>query len=230
MSARHSFLAILAILLVQRVAAGHSSLESTLSFWVRPTGIDAQIYMSRGSAAVLLEKQRENLTIVRENFAEFQQRLAANGPALLVLTDQGQTALAPDASAASITDEDDICYRLHYPLPKALPGSLTIHGNYLARMEDGHVGSIYVLNATDDQLGQGEIGADSPDFEVQLPAVSGIHVEPHVASAAAAGSTSESPRSSRLGLWAALGAGFLFIVSVAWRGIARGNASRKASS
>ena len=208
--ARNSLLAILAVMLGQSVANAHSSLESTLSFWVRPTGIDVQIYMSRGSAAVLLEKEGEHITIVRENFSTFENRLAGYGPALLSLTGGDGATLKVESSAALLTDEDDICYRLHYPLPGGLPGLLNIHGNYLGKMEDGHVGSVYVLNASNDQLGQGDIRADAADFEVDIPAI-----------AAAAPLNRELPHNSHWSLWAVLGGGLVVIAAVAWQGLAR---------
>ena len=111
-------------------------------------------------------------------------------------------------------DEDDVCYRLHYLLPKMLPGPLDIHGNYLHKMDEGHVGKIYVLNAGGDQLGQGEFSADAPDFEVQLPAVAGVPDKPPAAAdIALAPSIIAVPSGTRWNLWAMLGGSALAIVA-----------------
>lgn len=231
MPARLFLLATVAVLLGQHVAVAHSSLESTLSFWARPTGIDVQIYMSRGSAAVLLETPGEHITILRDNFPTFEQRLATAGPALLSLAAADGTTLTAEASTASITDEDDICYRLHYPLPKVMPGmpgSLTIHGNYLEKMDAGHVGSIYVLSATSEPLAQGEIRADSPDFQSPLPAVSAPVAEPRpVAQPARAPSTNAPHGEARWALWATLACGALLIAIAAMRAFIRQNVNLK---
>jgi hypothetical protein len=231
MAARRFILATLLLLFGQCIASAHNSLESTLGFWVRTTGIDVRIFMSRDAASILLQKGGEQVSIVRDNFPEFEDRLAANGRSLLTLTAGDGTTLKADASAASITDEDDICYDLHYPLPKALPASLTIRGNYFDRMEVGHVGSIYMSNATGDQIGQGEISAESPDFEVHLPAVSASLVQPHsAADSPASRSSNESSHYIRWGLWAMLGGCVVVIAIAALRSIARQNVVRKTGS
>jgi len=165
---------------------------------------------------------------MRDNFPEFENRLAAGGPSLLSVTTGAGTPLPAESSSASITDEDDICFRLHYPLPAVLPGPLAIHGNYLRKMDDGHVGKIFVLNADSDQLGQGDFGAEFPDFEVRLPAVTGAPPKPTAAAdTAPAPSTGAAPGGVRWGLWAMLGGSALAIVIVAGRGIARQNAERQ---
>lgn len=225
-SAQHLFSAALLLLFAQRAATAHSSLESTASIWVRSTGIEVQLYMSRASAAVLLEKDGEHITIVRDNFPTFERRLAANGPTLLALTASDGAALQADAAAASLTDEDDICYNLHYPLPGVLPGPLRIRTTYLHKLDEGHLVNIYVLNAANDQLGQGDISAETPDFEVHLPALVGVTPKSPPA-AATAPSIGESTQGSRWGLWAMLGGSALVIAIVAVRGIAVQNAARK---
>ena len=226
-AAKHFFRAALILLLAPHAAAAHDSLESDLSVWVRATGIDVQIYMSRVSAAMSLEKDGEHLLIMRDNFPAFEKRLAANGPALLSVTTGAGTTLKADASTASITDEDDICFRLHYPLPGVLPGPLVIHGNYLSKMEEGHVGKIYVLNTGGDQLGQGDFSAESPDFEAHLPAIAGAPPPPRpAADTAPASSTAPSAQDSHWGLWAMLIGSALIIASVAVRELARQKAER----
>jgi hypothetical protein len=234
MPARIFLFATVALLLGQHVAVAHSSLESTLSFWTRPTGIDVQIYMSRGSAAVLLEEPGEHITILRDNFPTFEQRLATAGPTLLSLTTADGSTLTAEASTASITDEDDICYRLHYPLPKVVPGtpgSLTIHGNYLEKMDAGHVGSIYVLSAANEPLAQGEIRADSPDFQSPLPAVAApVAQPPPAAQPAPAPSTNAPHGEARWVLWAALACSALLITIAAMRAFIRQNANLKTKS
>ena len=226
--AKQLFLAALVLLLAPRAAAAHDSLESDLSVWVRATGIDVQIYMARVSAAEFLEKDGEHLTIMRDNFSEFEKRLAASAPALLSVTAGAGAALQAESSTAEITDEDDICFRLHYPLPAVLPGPLAIHGNYLRKMDEGHVGKIYVLNANGDQLGQDDFSAEYPDFEVRLPAIAVAPAKPPTAvNTAPTPSIGEAPSGTRWSLWAMLGGGAVVMVLVAWRGIARQNAERK---
>ena len=223
------FLMVAVILLAgQRVAGAHDSLESTLSFWVRTTGIDVRIFISRGNASTLIEKAGEHVDLMRDNFSAYQERLAASGSGLLSLTAGDGSMLKADASSASITDEDDICYTLHYPLPKVLPGSLNIHGNYLDKMDAGHVGSIYMLNGTGDQIAQGDLRVESPDFDANLPAVTAAVGKPQPAArTAAAPATGESEKDPRWGLWTIFGGGVMLIAIIALRGIARRNAGRK---
>jgi hypothetical protein len=221
--AQHPALASVALLFFAGIASAHQSLESTDSFWVRPTGIEAEIYMSRGAADLLVAREGEMVTIVRDNFGVFQARLAAVGPSLLSVAGEDGATLVADASKASMTDEDDICFSLHYPLPKGALTALKIHGNYLDRMDVGHIGSIYVLNATDDLLGSGEIRADSPDFEVHLQAVSdkgrgtaALPAAPSVQPVAMA-----QARTRPWGIWCAAGGALLVIAVLGWRAMAR---------
>jgi hypothetical protein len=226
--AGHFFLATLILLLGQRIAGAHDSMETTLSFWVRATGIDVRIFISRGNASMLIEKAGEHVDLMRDSFSTYQERLAVSGSGLLSLTAGDGSELKADASSASITDEDDVCYTLHYPLPKVLPGSLNIHGNYLDKMDAAHVGSIYMQNATGDQIAQGEIRADSPDFEAQLPAVAAAPAKPQPATVAVpAPITSQSPRQSHWGLWTIIGGGVLVVAIIAARGIAMKAVDRK---
>jgi hypothetical protein len=221
--ARRLVLASMLLPLIQRTAAAHGSLESTLSFFVRSTGIDVQIYMSRGSAGALLDKKPgEQVVILRENFPDFQQRLANSGSGLMTITAADGTALKVESSVASITDEDDICYRLHYPLPTALPGLVTIHGNYLDKLEDGHVGGVYVLNAAGDQLGQGDIRSDSPDFVVQVPAVAAATTTPPpIASTLPVGSLNEPRHVSTRDFWIVTACGAVALAIIVWTGFFR---------
>jgi hypothetical protein len=101
---------------------------------------------------------------------------------------------------------------------------------YLRKMDEGHVGKIYVLNANGDQLGQDDFSAESPDFEVRLPAIAGAPAKPPAAvDTAPTPSTGEAPSSTHWGLWAMFGGSILVIALVAWRGIARQNVERKTS-
>jgi hypothetical protein len=109
-----------------------------------------------------------------------------------------------------------------------LPGSLNVHGNYLAKMDDGHVGSIHVLNAANDQIGDGEVSADSPDFEVRLPAISGTLSNGPPAVAAAA-PIQKSTGETKWRLWAMFGGCALVILTLILRGRARQIAEHKSS-
>jgi hypothetical protein len=216
-AARNIMLAAVILLVGARGAAAHISLESTDSLWIRPTGIDVRIYMSRGSADAVIAADGEVVTIVRDNFEDFQKRLSAAGPGLLMLTNGDGTKLKADSSMALLTEDNDICFELHFPLPRELPGLLRLHANYLSKMDEGHVGDIHVLNATDDQLAQGEIRVETPDYEVQLPAVAGVQVTAPASRAVIAAAPAPA-EGSHGGTWIALGGALLVFGGVAiWR-------------
>jgi hypothetical protein len=196
--------------------------QSTLDFVVRPTGIDVQMYLACDSADILVANENERVAIDRDNFGDYESRLATIAPTLLLVTQADGTVLTADASSATFTDEGDTCFHLHYPLPAVLPGALAIHGNYLSKMDLDHNGEISVLNAAGEQLGQGTIRDESPDYRVQLPAV-GAPRQPATVAAAAAPSSSDF----HWGLWAVLGGTVLVISVIALRAMAKANVEGK---
>ena len=110
------------VLAAGRTALGHGSLDSNVSGTLRPTGLDLQLYLSRYSAALLIEQPGAPLTITRATFPAAEARLAAAAPSFVAVTaggggDAPGGTLAADASAVTLTDEDDVCLRLHYPAP-----------------------------------------------------------------------------------------------------------------
>lgn len=218
-------LAAILIMATAHPAAAHISLESTDSLWIRPTGIDVRIYMSRGSADAVIAAPGETVTIVRDNFPAFQPRLAAAGPGLLLLTTADGKTLMADAASAALTDDDDICYQLHYPLPRTLPGELTLHARYLDKMDEGHVGDIHILNATDDQLALGEVRAETPDFAFKIPAVAATAPPAPATDASPAPTIPKLDPGTSWGPWGFLGGVILVVVILGL--LNRGGRARK---
>jgi hypothetical protein len=234
---RHLLLVFLVAGLAPCSAGAHDIGASNATFLVRATGIDVELYMSLGSGALLIADNGEQIVIKPATFPDFSQRLQAVAPALFDLTAGDGTTLEPDSFSVSLTEQNDACYDLHYPLPAAMPGTLTIHAAYMERMAPGHVGSIYVMNTAGDRFGSGEVTADSMDVQAHLPAALALQEQPPAgpaqavsAPAAAPGpSSGESRQSAPWFLWVLLGGSALLIAAAALRGAARQSAERKAS-
>jgi hypothetical protein len=214
------------VLAAGRTALGHGSLDSNVSGTLRPTGLDLQLYLSRYSAALLIEQPGAPLTITRATFPAVEARLAAAAPSFVAVTaggggDAPGGTLAADASAVTLTDEDDVCLRLHYPAPAG--GRLGVRGGYLKKMDDGHVGMVALLDAQGNVLGQGEIAADAPEFDVFLPAAQAatrpvaaappVPIPPRQESAVHGG---------RRGMWwIAMAGGLAVLLAAVWAALSR---------
>jgi hypothetical protein len=108
-----------------------------------------------------------------------------------------------------------------------MPGVLKIHADYLDKMVDTHIGTIYVMNNVGDQFGWGTVTPDSEDLQVRLPAVADLIRTNAPASVVAPPPTAESGRGTRWALWGLLGAGALIAAAAASRAIAGQREQRK---
>jgi hypothetical protein len=229
---RSTFLvAAFALLLAQCHAWAHDIGSSNATFLVRGTGIDVELYMGLNAADLLIANNGEQVVITPDTFDNFSDRLKAVAPLLYTLTAADGTVLAPDSYTASISDQSDVRFDMHYPLPAKMPGILKIHAAYIDAMVDTHLGSIYVMNAMGDRLGWGEVRVDSEDVIAHLPAVGALVRAPAnpnpVSVPVAIPVTSVSRQRSPWFLWVLLGGSALVSVMVAMRGISRQSAERK---
>jgi len=224
-------LAAFALFLTQCHARAHDIGSSNATFLVRSTGIDVELYMGLNAADLLIANNGEQVVITPDTFENFSDRLKSVAPMLYTLTAADGTALAPDSYTASISEQSDVRFDLHYPLPAAMPGTLKIHAAYIDAMVDTHLGSIYVMNAMGDRLGWGEVRADSEDVIAHLPAAGALvraALNPNAVSVPVAiPETSVPQQRSPWFLWALLGGSALVSVMVAVRGISRQSAERK---
>ncbi len=196
------------------VAQAHDSLQSTESIWVRPTGVQVDIYMSPISADVLVEKKGEAVIITADNFSEYAGRLAEVGTGLLSVSAQDEIGMRADASSASMTEEQDICFSLHYPLPAEGLRELKIHGNYLGKMEEGHMGTAYVLDGGNNLLGGGQIGADTPELDLKFAEVRAVALTKPAATLPA---NTDVGAVGQWELWCLFGGGLLALLCAGWR-------------
>jgi hypothetical protein len=223
----------LILLVAVSSAAGHDIGTSNGTFWVRGTGIDVELYMGLNAAALLIAEPGQQVAIAPNAYSDYADRLQAVAPNLFTLTAADGSILKPDAASSALTAQADVLFELHYPLPAALPGNLTIHCSYLDKMVDNHIGSFYVMNAVGDHLGYGEVRPDSEDVIGHLPAADalvGVHpaVPVPVIAAATQGPPPERP-SPPLMLWVILAAGVLVLTAAVRRTISRKKAERKSN-
>jgi hypothetical protein len=226
--AKRLLLTAIVLLWAQSGAVAHNIGESNATFYVRTTGIDVELYMGLNSAARLLGEDGQVIGMNPNNFADYSDRLAALAPDLLTLTGGDGTTLKPDAMTVSMTETTDVFYALHYPLPSPMPGVLKIHADYLDKMVDTHVGTIYVMNTVGDPFGWGTVSPDSQDLQVRLPAIADI-IKNHAAAAVVANPPSDVANSQHGGrwvLWTVLGAGVLVVAGVILRRAGRQHADR----
>jgi hypothetical protein len=228
--AKRIILGIFLVLGTFRGVFAHDIGASNATFLVRATGIDVELYMGLGAGALMIAGDGQLVVITPATFADFSDRLQAAGSSLFTLTAADGTPMAPDAVNVSLSEQNDIVYDLHYPLPAALPGVLKIHADYIDRMAEGHLGSIYVLNAVGDRLGFGEVRTGAEDVAAHLPAADSLGraavsppPPPPPPPAAPAATPGQSSPGAPWFLWAVLGGGLLLIAAAALRGISRKN-------
>jgi hypothetical protein len=226
LGAKRFCLAVFMLLVAQAGAMAHDIGESNATFYVRSTGIDVTLFMGLNSAALLIPSEGQAISITLDTFDKYSDRLQAAAPDLLTLTGGDGTTLKPDSMAVSMTEEFDVLYNLHYPLPAPLPGVLKIHAGYLTKMVETHVGTFYVMNAAGEQFGWAEVRPDSQDLEVRLPAMNNVSGTQQPASIAAAKPATEVHGGERWVLWAMIGGGVAALVLAALRAIARKNKAR----
>jgi hypothetical protein len=225
-------LGILVLLGAPGIAAAHDIDGSTLTIWLRSTGMDVEVYFARASAELLIANPGEPIAITPNNFSDYTERLQSAGPNLLLVTAANGTIVPPDSSAVSLTDETDVRYDLHYSLAAA--GPYTIQGPYLFKMPPEHGGYYKVMNARGNPLQWGVIRTDAPDFSLNIPAADALANAANPAGAAgnpvpavAVPSVAAPPASSSPLLWVLLiGCASLMII-LAFRGVAQSHSSRK---
>ena len=228
MTAKRLLLATIVLLLVSSSVVAHDVSESNADFYVRPTGIDVELHMALSSAALLLSTPDQAVSISIDTYDNYSARLQAVAPSLLTLTGGDGTTLKPDATAVTMTEEYDVLFTLHYPLPVPMPGNLRIHPDYLARMIASHVGTFYVVDGFGGTFGWAQMAPDSQDLDVRLPAVTDLGRARPAASIAATQTVAQSPGGVRWLPWAISG-GALVLVLLAVRVFARGNKAKGTS-
>jgi len=228
-TAKRLLLVALVLICVPRCAGAHNIGESNATFYVRTTGLDVELYMGMVSGCRLIADEGQIIQMTPNNFTDFSDRLQAVAPDLFTITGGDGTTLKPDAMTVSMTETTDVFYTLHYPLPSPMPGVLKIHADYLDKMVDTHMGTIYVMNTVGDQFGWGTVSPDSEDLQIRLPAVADLIKTNAPASVVAAPLTAESPHRVRWLLWGLLGGGALIVAAAALRGIAGQREERKTS-
>ena len=189
-------LPLLILALLPHTARAHDVLSSTLNIWVRPSGMDAELYMARAAAGMLIPKDNQPTAISPENLSA----LKSVAPQTFQLTAEDGTLLTPDSASVSVTEENDILFNLHFPLPAAMPGTLKIHATYLTQMAEGHVGNAFVMNAKGDDFGFGEIRPESPDLLAHLPAATALPL-PATPPASATTTAPSAPVSLAVDVW-----------------------------
>jgi len=213
--ARRIVLAAMLVLAMARLAGAHNIGESNATFYVRSAGIDVELYMGMPSACRLIAEPGQIIQMTANNFSDFTDALQACAPELFVVTDGQGAVLKPDAMAVSMTDQSDVLYNLHYPLPAALPGVLNIRATYLDKMVDTHIATTYVMNSAGDQFGWASLGTDSEVMQVRLPAAGDLmKTQAVVASATQAIADVDDHRAPRWIVWAAVGAGVAIVAVI----------------
>jgi hypothetical protein len=209
----------LVVLRGQCVALAHDIGASNATFYVRPTGIDVELYMGLNAGALLIPDPTGQLVVITPNtFNDFSDRLQSAGADLFALSATDDTPIKPESVAVNITDQSDVEYTLHFPLPP-LPTTLKIHAAYIEKMVETHVGTLYVMNAIGDKLAVGEVRPDSPDIEAHLPALTPIASAPAPPSPTPSAPAIASRPATPWYLWTFLAAGAVAIALVAWRGM-----------
>jgi hypothetical protein len=234
-------IATVALLAAPCGASAHDVGESNATFFIRPTGIDVELYMGLNAGAILIADGGQFVVITPNTFPDYSDRLQVVASGLFILSGGDGATLQPDAMTVSMTEQTDVLYNLHFPLPTPMPGVLKIRAAYLDKMVETHIGTIYVMNTVGDEYGRGTVTPDSEEIEVRLPGADALVTARSKAPTGAAGAAATAPAVGAIPgvaaaqvrsgapwfLWATVGGTALIIALVAYRGIARQNMDRK---
>jgi len=180
-----SWLLTLLVLVAGPVARAHDPFSSWSNIHVRPDAIEVEVTMSRTAALSLFDNSANLPGIDPEKFEVYAARLRARGAALYSVFDGGHPLVLRSATV-SLTEELDVAFLLAFPPPSV--GPLKFRADYLPRMAEGHVATVYVTDRAENNLGWGELTVEHASLETPLPA--GLSATP---SAAVAGPPRSSP-------------------------------------
>src|SRR4051812_786367 len=93
-----------------RVAVAHDVLASGVSLWVRPGGMDLEVYLNRAAAVDLILPKGVQLILDEETFGKSKAKLLAVGPSLFdIAAGEGAgQAIVPERVQVGLTDENDV--------------------------------------------------------------------------------------------------------------------------
>lgn len=153
-------------------ARAHDPFSSSATAILKPDRVELTVTLAQSAARDLLDRPANipDEAITDENFGRFHERLKQSALKLFRIT-AGGGFVTPSNAEAEFTAENDIEFRIDYP-PVA-KGPVRFQAVYLTRMQDGHVGTLYVENSARQDLGWGYLETTAPTLEILLPVNAG---------------------------------------------------------
>ena len=150
------------------VALAHDPFSSWANVHVRPDEVQVEVTMGRASALALLGYTEPFPVFDETTFESFSARLKEQGPALYTITGGGKS-LALRRVAVGLADEQDVHFNLFFAPPDTAP--LQLRADYVSKMAEGHVATVYVTDAAENNLGWGELSVENLMLETPLSVV-----------------------------------------------------------
>jgi len=170
------------------VVHAHDPLQSWTSVSLKTDGIEVETTMAAFAAQSLLENGLRRPPLVYDNFENYQPELEQAAPNLFELTAAGQK-LVPIAASVEMTEEYDIIFHVAYPPPGSGPWRVKV--NFLDRMPEGFVSSIFVEDNAHKSLAWDDLSVDHTFVDV--PSLSGPATSAQPAIAPVANATLAPP-------------------------------------
>ena len=147
------------------VLRAHDANEITAEAWIRGATIELTVTMARSTAMRVLAGGVEAQAFAPADFPTVRDRLAAIAPRLFDVTG-GNVALKPRSARVALAVEDDVEFKLVYPLPTTLP--LRFRATHVTSLPDEYGVALTVL-APNALLGQKLLVRADPVLEAARP-------------------------------------------------------------
>lgn len=161
------FLALAAVLFATLPAArAHDPYESWAVATVRPEALELSITMAPSTALRVVDPEKSIRTFSAETFASHRAKFERAAGDLFLLT-SGRKPLAARSCEASLTEENNVVFKLTYARPAA--GLLLVRAAFLRQLGPGYGAIFDASDTAGNHLGWEQLSFENPDFQITLP-------------------------------------------------------------